>query len=105
MITFARNTRPGLLLSVMVARCGLTRRLLETLVGAEAVLLLCFRRTGSDSLLVKAGRAGMLGDVNWAAWTEPAGWGCGGQACLIRAGVLGIREMRISACSGECGCL
>lgn len=64
MSTFARSTRPGLLFSFMVTRCGLTRRLLEALVGAEAALLLCFRRTGSDSLLVNAGRAGMLGDVN-----------------------------------------
>lgn len=62
-MTLARNSSPGLVLSLIAVRFGLTARLVGTLVGAEFVLPLCFRRTGSDSLLVKLGRAGMLVDV------------------------------------------
>lgn len=61
-MTVARSTSPGLLCcSFMAGRLGLTVRLAGTLVGAECVLLVYFRRTGSDSLVVKAGR-GMLVD-------------------------------------------
>jgi hypothetical protein len=72
-MTWARSTSPGLLWS-LIARLGLTARLEGTLVGAEFVLLVCFRRTGSDSLVVKAGRAGIV-DVA-RLHTRDTGRGC-----------------------------
>jgi hypothetical protein len=72
-MTWARSTSPGLPWS-LIARRGLTARLVGTLVGAAFVLLLCFRRTGSDSLVVKAGRAGIV-DVA-RLHTRDSGRGC-----------------------------
>jgi hypothetical protein len=62
-MTFACNTRPGLLRSLMV-RLGLALRLPGTLVEVELepLLLWCFRRPGNVSLEVNLGR-GMLVDV------------------------------------------
>jgi hypothetical protein len=56
--TFALNINPGFACSI--ARLGLPCRLVGTLVGAEfgplAVLLVCLKRWGRDSLVVNGGR-------------------------------------------------
>jgi hypothetical protein len=71
LMTFALNTRPGLLCSMV--RLGLSLRLAAVLVGVELELalavveLVCLRRWGSVNLLANCGRVIVAAAIACAA--------------------------------------